>query len=121
MPQRRQQRPARRPPAGGSRRRPGDSPRRAATVPGPPPPRGLWTHFRGALRELVLQRIAGWRLGAVVVIIVGGLAGGKAIADAADLDDGWAEAGLQAGLIVVLTLLVALVVAVGRARNARRL
>ena len=87
----------------------------------PPPPRSFGPHFRGALRELLRQHVAGWRITALVLILIGGLGGGQAASDALGLTDGWAVAGVQAVCLVLSTLALAALIALGRWRNARRL
>jgi hypothetical protein len=77
-------------------------------------------HLRSALRELLTQRVAGWRLLAVILILIAGIAGGQAIANATGITNGWAVAGVQAVLVAALVVVTALVVAYGRWRNAQR-
>lgn len=83
-------------------------------------PTAFLPHLRSALRELLTQRVGGWRLAAVILILVIGILAGQAIADATNLRNGWAVTGLQAVVIIVLVVVTAVVVALGRWRNAQR-
>jgi protein-S-isoprenylcysteine O-methyltransferase Ste14 len=114
--QRRQRRPGR-PRSGSPATRAAQQQARAVAGPAPT---AYVPHLRSALRELLTQRVAGWRLAAVVVILVAGIAGGQAIADAVGITNGWAVAGIQAGVVAVLVVVTAAVVGYGRWRNAKR-
>jgi hypothetical protein len=85
-----------------------------------PVPTAFLPHLRSALRELLTQRVGGWRLFAVLAILVLGILTGQEIADAANLSNGWVVTGVQAGVMVVLVVVTAVVVAFGRWRNAQR-
>lgn len=101
---------SKRPPA--RKRKPGE-------LPAPRPPQALGPHLRSAFRETFTQRVEGWRVRALIVVLIGGVGGGAAIAHAAGIG-GAAEAGIQLGLIALIAAALATLVGLMRWRNARR-
>lgn len=82
------------------------------------PPTALGPHLAGAFREVFTQRVEGWRVRALILVLAVGVFGGAEIARRAHVG-GFAEVGVQLGLMALVAALVATLVGVMRWRNAQ--